>query len=135
VAVRLSGKVKIDDRWAQYRHGLEQETAKALMEAARVGAAAARAKPSRYNIASIKDRNRVDIPTRHPRGWYIDIRWTDFRARFFEKGTYQKLGRRVSARSRAGVEGNRGVKPQRFMALARRVGRRELILALNRRLR
>jgi len=65
----------------------------------------------------------------------IDIRWTDFRARFFEKGTYQKLGRRVSARSKQGAEGNRGVKPQRFMALARRIGRRELILALNRRLR
>ena len=133
--MRVSGKVQIDDRWGAYRNDLEQGVARALLRAGAVGMDAGRAKSSRYNISRIQGAVKVDVPVRHPRGWYIDITWTDFRARFFDKGTYQKLGRILSARSKQGGTGNRGVRPGRFTTLARRVGRLALIEALGRELR
>lgn len=125
----------ITDRWPQYENELEAQVARALVRAGRTGMVAGRAKASRYRISGIQGQVRVDVPTRHPRGWYIEIRWTDFRSRFFERGTYQKLGRRLTVRSKPGVGGNRGVKPQRFAALARRVGRVSLATELQRYLR
>lgn len=133
--MRLKGKITVDDRWGRYRQELGREVAASLLEAAGAGAAAARAKPSRYNIADIENP-RHDVPLRLPGGgWVIDIRWDDFRARWFDKGTYQKLGRVASVRSKPGAAGSRGVRPARFMARARSVGRTALILALSRRLR
>jgi hypothetical protein len=127
----------IDDRWNRYRAELEREVVQSLVAAAYQGESAARAKrPSfSYKIDQIKNQTKIGVPYRVPGGWIIDIRWTDFRSLFFEHGTYQKLGRRLSVRSKPGEAGNRGVKPQRFGRLARRVGRRALVVQLNRRLR
>jgi hypothetical protein len=130
--VRVSSTVQIDDRWPKFRDELEQGVAKSLVRAGAVGLAAGRAKPSRYNISKIQNAAATGIPTRHPFGWYIDIKWTDFRSRFFDRGTYQKLGKRLTARSKAGAAGNRGVRAQRFGNAAKRAGRLELLEALRR---
>lgn len=139
--------MRVDDRWRQYRGDLEQGTVRSMAAAAGIAIAAAHAKPSRYRIDQIKNNTTVDVPIRVAGGWVIDIRWPDFRARWFDRGTYEKLGGsarlengQVRGRGKAGryqyhgVE-NRGVKPQRFMAAARRVGRLALIEALARNLR
>ena len=136
--MKVSSKVVIKDRWPQYRNELGQAVRVSLHEAAGLGVGAARAKaprPTSYKTGEIKSNTRIDVPVRGFGGWYIDITWTDFRARWFDRGTYQKLGRRLTKRSKEGVGGNRGVKPQRFMLAARRVGRLALIEALARRLK
>ena len=145
--MRVSGTVKINDNWREYRQDLGEATARSMVYAAGLGVAACRSKPSRYNIGKIQETTRVDVPVRVPGGWIIDIHWTDFRARWFDRGTYEKLGGskqleegQVRGRGKAGryqyhTVHNRGIAPQRFMALARRVGRLALITALSRELK
>lgn len=130
------GRVIVDNRFRQYRGELDREIRRSLLQAAGAAMAAGKAKPSRYNIDHIQGNVRVDGPPRRTfRGWEITITWPDFRANMFDKGTYQKLGRRLTARSKVGGEGNRGVKPQRFVAAAKRAGRAALIVSLQRNLR
>jgi hypothetical protein len=128
-------QVIVDNRWRQYRAELEREIERSLGQAAGVALAAGVAKPSRYAIDAIQHNVRVEPAHRISGGWQIVIRWPDFRAEFFDRGTYQKLGRRLTARSKAGAGGNRGVKPQRFTLAAKKAGRVALIAALQRNLR
>lgn len=133
--MKVNGKIIIDNRFHTYQAELDRAIVKSLGQAAGVGITAGRAKPTRYNLRDIQDKVALTPPIRIPGGWMIQFKWEDFRAHFFEKGTYQKLGRVLTARSRAGGEGNRGVRPQRFVAAARRAARVALVLALNRNLR
>jgi hypothetical protein len=131
----MASRVIVTNHWKQYRDELEREVKRSLVQAAGAAVAAGKAKPSRYQIEHIQGNVRVDGPPRRTfRGWEITIHWPDFRANMFDKGTYQKLGRRLTARSKAGAEGNRGVRPQRFVAAARRAGKASLIASLRRNL-
>jgi hypothetical protein len=132
--VRVSGKVTVDNRFRQYQNLLDRQIVRSLGEAAGVGMAAARSKPSRYNIGSIKNTMRVNGVIPIPGGYMIVISWPDFRAFWMDRGTYQKLGRVLSVRSKRGEKGNRGIKPQRFTNAAKRAARIALVNALRRNL-
>lgn len=133
--MRVSGKVIVDDRFRELTREFDRAIVRSLGQAAGVGIGAAHAKTSRYNIGSIKNSVKVTPVVRYPRGFVIEIGWSDFRALMFDKGTYQKLGRTLSARSKAGGAGNRGVKPGRYLAAAKRAGEVALITSLRRNLR
>ncbi len=135
--MRVSSTVTINDHWRQYRAELDAAIVKSLGQAVGAGLAAGRSKrprPVSYKIQAIQQKTGLVGPVKFPGGWLMEIRWTDFRARFFEVGTYQKLGRILTKRSKEGAGGNRGVKPQRFVRAARRAARSYLVAALNRNL-
>lgn len=126
----FKGKVSIDNRWTRYRSDLNRETALALVAAAAAGKEAAQRVPTTYRIDSIRSGIRTTHVFRTPRGPAVLIVDPDYRSRFFEKGTYQKLG----GRSTRGAGGNRGVKPVHFMSRGRLAGRKVLLELLDRRL-
>jgi hypothetical protein len=140
-------QVIVDNRWRQYRAELDREIERSMGQAAGVALAAGIAKPSRYAIDSIQHNARIEPARRIPGGWQIVIRWPDFRAVFFDKGTYAKLGGRArlqdgQRRGRTKAThyqwtkvGNRGVKPQRFTLTAKKAGLVALVAALQRNLR
>lgn len=132
--MRVSSKIIIDDRWHRYEQELERATVRSLAEAAGIGVAAARGKPSRYRIDQIKNTIRVLPPIRIPGGWMVTLSWPDFRARFFEKGTYQHRRGKLR-RPRRSDRANQGVTAQHFASTARRLARLALIERLNRNLR
>jgi hypothetical protein len=142
--VRAKAVVKIDDRFAEFGRDTERAVVRSLGEAAAVAIGAGRAKPSRYDIPNVQNQTKVLPPIRIPGGWLLAIVWTDFRAHWFDKGTYQKLGGR-GARSRfgrqtkqwlasgpEGHEGNRGIKPINWTRTAKAAGVAALMRALAR---
>lgn len=146
--MKVSGKVIIDDHWRSMRGEMNREIRRSLGQAAGVAVAAGRAKPSRYNTARIQSDIDVSPVVPTLKGQTIEIRWKDWRANFFDKGTYAKLGaaaRLLEGGYRRGAGkkgryqytkvGNRGVKPIMFTAAARRAGRAALVTALRRNLR
>ncbi len=128
-----SGKVIVSNRFREYGRELDRQIIRSLGQAAGVTIATAKSVPSRYNIGSIRAKISVDGPVhRTVRGYEVTVRDKDWRSNFFESGTYQKLGRRLTARSKAGAEGNRGIRPSRYMRKGKTAGRRALIELLNR---
>jgi hypothetical protein len=128
-------KVIVNDRFREWRGDLDRIITESLIEAAAVGAETAKRTPTRYKIESIRDKIRVSPVFRDARGRAILIQDTDFRARFFESGTYQKFGRRLTARSKAGEAGNRGVRPAHYMRRGKTAARKSLQVLLQERLR
>lgn len=142
--MRAKAIVKIDDHFAKYAKDAEKAVVRSLGEAAGAAIAAGRAKSSRYSVQSVQGKTAVTPPVRVPGGWLIVVNWPDFRAHWFDKGTYQHLGGR-GARSRygrqtsswlatgpEGHEGNRGIKPINWTRAAKRVAAVVLLRALSR---
>lgn len=64
-----------------------------------------------YKIGHITATARVGQPVRGVHSTTVDVFWPDYRAMWFIKGTYRRLG---ASRRGGGEGGNRGVKPVRF---------------------
>jgi hypothetical protein len=114
--------VVTSNRFDSFSRSLENAVEKGLQEGAKVGEAAARAAPTKgYRIDGIVGSADVGRPVRGSKGLEITIVWRDFRAIFFEKGTYQSRRGKLK-RERKSTSQNRGVKPVRFMLAARKAG-------------
>lgn len=142
-------RVVVQNNFRWFTKRLEQEQMAALNAAAEAAAAVARSTQSPYQIAEILNSIEVLPARRSRRGFTAVVIARDWRAWFFETGTYAKKGalkrrsRRSSASTssadpRAGMRvvpagGHRGVKPVRFMRKGYLVGRRVLIFESKRR--
>jgi hypothetical protein len=130
--------VIVDDRFGRFERSVEEAVGRALQGAARDGIEAAKAKNTRgYRIGGIVAAVGVSTPRRGPRGLDVAIMWRDFRAIFFEKGTYRNRRGKLSARTQR-AEGSAergGVQPVRFMAAARRAARATMIEHIKREIR
>lgn len=107
----VNNRVVVTDRFRQVADQVHGVVREALVEAAHVAVEAARAKAeaSGYQIEPITSRITATAPARSRRGWYVYVYDPDFRARFFERGTYAKKGAKRNRRQKD-VEGNRGVR-------------------------
>jgi hypothetical protein len=110
--------VYVTDNFARNREQWEREIQQALVETGRLVTNAIHGAHSQYNISPVAARTVLSPVGRARRGFDLNVIVSDFRALWFEKGTYRKLGA-GGPRSRAGG-GNRGMKPQRFMRNALR---------------
>jgi hypothetical protein len=144
-----SGQVIVQDRFQQYTKDAERAVDRALVNAAQVVAATARSAPSSsgYRIAGIQAKTYPQLRAFARRGgrevWIVN---RDFRAVFFEKGTYgarkgalraQTVRRRESSAGQQRIGnwgGNPGVQPQRFLRKGLTAGRGVLIEMLRREL-
>lgn len=114
-------RVVIDDRFREFGADLERAVERGLGHAAGAVIAAGQAVPSDYNIQAIKAGMAATPVERTRFGWQTVVYDRDFRAIFFERGTYLKRGARKSARGRqTAAAGNRGVKAVHFMRNALR---------------
>jgi hypothetical protein len=127
-------RIIIDNRFGALQAEMDRGVRRSLGQAAYATIAVARAVPTDYDIADIKNRIAVGTPRRTRRGWELDIVWTDPRVWLFERGTYRKRGALKSRRRDTG-EGNRGVKRVGFIRQGLKVGRVALIDAVQRNLR
>lgn len=127
----MAGKfVIVDDRFAKFDRALEQGIGRGLEAAARDGIAAAKAKNKRgYRIDGIVSYVGVSKASRGRRGLDVAMTWVDFRARFFEKGTYGNRKGKLAKRTRrkADWSGRGGIQPVRFMAAARLAAQRTML--------
>lgn len=74
--------------------------------------------PTAYHIKKIMSNTSQSGVYRTGRGWEIKVYWDDFRALFFERGTYARKGATKSARVRANRRSaglQSGVKPVRYI--------------------
>jgi hypothetical protein len=130
--------VTIDSKFREYERHLDRGIQRALGHTAAVTVAAAKAagSTSPYRIGGILSTIHGQPVQRFARGFVTYVGASDFRAVFFESGTYAKRGARRSTRGRAGaaVDGNRGVKPQRFMRKGARAARAVMLAYLAREL-
>jgi hypothetical protein len=130
-------RVTVESRFPQYERHLDRAIGRGLGWGAASVVAASRAVPSRYDIGEIKAKIRAYPAERFQgfrSGWVVYVASTDWRAYWFEKGTYAKRGARRSARG-ADVQGNRGVQPQRFMRTGLRAAWASGIKSLERAMR
>lgn len=107
----VNNKVVVTDRFREVAAEVHNVVQDALVEASHVAVEAAIAKgaASGYQIDPITSRITATRPARSRRGWYVYVYDPDFRARFFERGTYAKKGAKRNRRQKD-VEGNRGVR-------------------------
>jgi HK97 gp10 family phage protein len=134
-----SAYVKVENNFKRLKSQYESAEKRALRKAAGVVATAAVNAPSRYKIGSIKHSIRATPVHKVRNGWRLIVWATDWRAGFFEFGTYQHRRKALKRpRSAAGAHrlelGNKGVTAQHFMSRAGRAGRVALLTALQREL-
>lgn len=137
-----SSRIIIDNRFGEYTHEVERAIDTALVEAAQVVQEAARgaSSPQDYNIGGIQAKTQAELRARpSPHGSEVWVVNRDFRAVWFEKGTYLSRQGKVSAqtmRRRASGTGqqrlnrwgsNQGVLPQKFMRRGLTAGARILM--------
>lgn len=105
-------QVVISDRFKNVSADVHRSVRTALVEAAHVAeeVAEATAEASGYDLSTIAHKTTHSPPLQRRRGgWYLYVYNPDFRALFFERGTYARKGRKRSKRQKD-VEGNRGVR-------------------------
>jgi hypothetical protein len=104
--------VVVSDRFRNVSQDVHRNVREALLEAAHVAeeVAKATAEASGYNLGPVAESITHTPPLQRRRGgWYLYVYNPDFRALFFERGTYHHKGRKRSKRQKD-VEGNRGVR-------------------------
>jgi len=134
----MAAKTKVtivDNRFDRYSREVEDALGRALTGAARKAVRAAEGKSTRgYRIGSIVGSSQITHARRGRKGLELQVAWQDFRAVFFEKGTYQnrrgKLSKRTRRREGSDLRG--GIKPVRFMAAARKEAQDELMSQVKR---
>lgn len=125
-------RVVVKNHFRQLGNDYERATKKALGRTAGVVMATARGAPSRYDIGSIQASVKATPVHKWRSGWRLIVWASDFRAGFFEFGTYRGRRRKLKRPRKAGGQarydaGARGVQAQRFMAKANRVGKAALL--------
>jgi hypothetical protein len=124
---KASRFVVISNRFDAFDRSIEQGIRKGLENAAGVGARQSRSTNTKgYRIDAIVSSADVGRPQQGRKGLEISIVWKDFRAIFFEKGTYQSRRGKLK-RERTSTSTNRGVKAVRFMVAARKAGAERLL--------
>lgn len=129
-----SAKVIVDDKFSALGREYERGVQRALGRAASVTVAAARAGgQGDYNLGSIVGKTKATPVHRARKGWRIFVYVDDFRAIFFEKGTYSKRRAKLSPQYRRTAkaqhiaeESGTGVKAQRMLGKAVPVARAAL---------
>lgn len=130
--------VIVDDRFAKFDRALEQGIARGLEAAGRDAIAAAKAKNKRgYRIDGIVNYVAISKASKGRRGLDVAVTWVDFRARFFEKGTYGNRRGKLSKRTRrkGDYSGRGGIQPVRFMAAARLAAQKTMLHHIKREIR
>ncbi len=131
-------KIVVDRRsFARYRAKVDKDIVGALAVAASATTSAARVidNPLGYDLDEIKSQIHPTAPRPSRRGWSCEVRGEHPLTWIFERGSYARLGRKRSTRGRQRLtEGNRGVKPTRFMRKAAKYGKGVLFRELVRRL-
>lgn len=134
-----SAKVTVDDRFKQLGAGYERAAQRALGRAAAATVSAAKAAPTQYNIEPVKSSIKATPVHRIRAGWRIFVYADDYRAVFYEAGTYARRRKKLSPRyhrtaraERIAAETGSGVKAQRFLGKAVPVARKALIEAVQR---
>jgi len=137
-----SNRVIVDDRFRKLGSEYERAVKRALGRTASATVATARSAPTDYQIGPILGSVKATTVHRARRGWRVFVYAEDFRAVFFERGTYSRRRGKLSPRyhrtakaEKIAAERGTGVKPVRFLARATRVARAALLLNLQRELR
>jgi hypothetical protein len=126
--VKLQAKVVVTkDDFDGFEDKLEEAVKSGLRRTALEAAVVARGVNTRgYRIQHILSSTKIGLVQRTFRGFELVLGWTDFRANFFNKGTYQRKGALAKGGDPPGP--NRGVRPIRFMTAARAVARKRLLM-------
>lgn len=137
-----SAKVTVSDNFRSLSRNYERAAQRALGHAAAATVSAARSGATDYNIGSITGSIKATPVHRAKRGWRTFVYTEDFRAIFYERGTYSRRRSKLSPRyhrtakaERIAAERGTGVKPQRFLGKAVPVARAVLLRELERELR
>jgi hypothetical protein len=124
---RASRFVVTSNRFDAFDRSIERGIRKGLENAAGVGSAKAQGVNTKgYRIGGIVGSVESGRVQAGRKGLEISLVWRDFRAIFFEKGTYQSRRGKLK-RERTSTSSNRGVKPVRFMLAARKAGAEHLL--------
>lgn len=128
-------RIEIRSNFRRYERELEDAQKRALKAGAQATATAAAAVSTGYRIQAIMSNTDVSNPQPSRRGFAVRVRWPDFRALWFEKGTLQRrrtklkestVKRRATASGQARlahVGESEGVKAVRFMQKGLRAGK------------
>lgn len=130
--------VILDERFDEWSAEIERGVGRGLERAARAGAEAARSAPLRgYRAEGIVGDVIVTSARRGVKGIEVKIVWRDWRAIFFQFGTYQNRTKKTKRARRSGEAGaaRGGVKALRFMNRAARAARAEMLDAIRAELR
>lgn len=129
-----SAKVVVNDRFKQLAEQQERGVQRALGRAAAATVAAARAGGGDYNISAITGSIKATPVHRARRGWRTFVYAEDFRAVFFERGTYSRRRGKLSPRyhrtpkaEQIAEERGTGIKAQRFLGKAVPLAREVLL--------
>lgn len=116
----MRATVEIDSKWREFERDLDRAIERGLGSTAGTVIAASRGVPTRgYQIGGIVAAASARS-SRTPWGIDVEIVWRDFRARFFEFGTYQRRKKKLQ-RDRRSASAQKGVKQIRFMRAALKV--------------
>jgi hypothetical protein len=127
-----SAKVIVTDDFPKLMRGYERGVKRALGHAAAVTIASARSQPVEYQIGPILNTIKATPAHTTRKGWRIIVYAADYKAIFYERGTYSrrrgKLKRARTAKAEAiAARRGSGVKAQHFLARAAKAGRLALI--------
>jgi len=127
-----TARIHVDDNFRKLSAQYSRATEKALGRAAAVTVAVARSAPVEYQIQDVLSSIRVTPAHTTSKGKRIIVYAADFRAIFFEFGTYARRRRRIRGRRtpRAvaiAAQPGSGVKPQRFLTRAVKPGQAALL--------
>lgn len=122
-----TARIHVEDHFVKLGAQYNQAVNKALGRAAAVTVAAARSAPVEYQIGAVL--GTIKATPAHPvrKGQRVIVYATDPRAIFYEFGTYARRRRklrykRTSRAEAIAEERGSGVKPQRFLSRAVKVG-------------
>lgn len=121
-----SKKIIVDDRFSKVEGLVEANVKEALREAAQATIIAAKIGETRVRTGAMHEQIQATEPLKSRRGWMIYVYDPVFYARFQEFGTHGRHGAKRSKRGKD-YEGNRGIKPLRFLGKAAKVGRQVLL--------
>lgn len=122
-------RVIVSKRFGQYHHELERAVDRALGRSAGVAKAAAKSKPTSYNIGAILDEIEVEEAKDYKGGREVHLVAKDWRSTFFELGTYKRRRRKLK-QPRRSTSTRKGVKPGYFLSRGLRAGKAVLLREL-----
>lgn len=132
---RATSNVIFDERFQEWTAELEHGIGRGLERAAKVGLDAAKSTPTKgYRVERIISDVGVTSPRRGDKGLEVTLYWRDFRAVFFQFGTYKRRKKKLK-RDRRSTSDQMGVKALRFMNRAARAATAALIDAIRGELR